>query len=70
MRITTLLVLFLGLAVASCGGKPLDPSKWQEPAGEIPPGPGLFSGDDGEFVLYREGRDSGEGAEETEEPSP
>ncbi len=42
------------LGLAACGDKPLHPSKWVNPVDEIPPGPGLFSGDDGEFVIYRE----------------
>ena len=42
------------LAVAACGGKPLHTSKWQDPADEMEPGPGLFSGEDGEFVIRAE----------------
>lgn len=48
MRVAAVIALMLGLALAACGGKPLDPSKWQGSASDIPPGPGLFSGDDGE----------------------
>lgn len=43
-------VLLLSLVILGCeGGKPFDPPT----AGDIPPGPGLFSGKDGEFTLYR-----------------
>ena len=37
------------LLIAGCAGKPFEPTKIDE----IPPGPGLLSGDDGEFVIYR-----------------
>jgi hypothetical protein len=40
----------LVIILAACGkAKPLDYAE----TGEIPPGPGLFSGDDGKFVLFR-----------------
>jgi hypothetical protein len=42
------------LAVSACGGKPLHTSKWQDTADEINPGPGLFSGADGEFTIHAE----------------
>ncbi len=43
-------VVVLGLA--GCGSyEPFDPPV----AGEIPPGPGLFSGPSGEFVIFRGG---------------
>lgn len=39
------------LTLAACGiGQPLETTKVVD---EIPPGPGLFSGEDGEFVIYR-----------------
>jgi hypothetical protein len=50
LRIAVVLAV---IGLAACGGKPLHPSKWFDPVDEIPPGPGLFSGEDGEFVLYR-----------------
>ena len=40
-------MLILG---ACAGGEPREPTKVVD---EIPPGPGVFSGEDGEFVLYR-----------------
>jgi hypothetical protein len=44
------LALLLGcLALAACAGEPFD----YTPADRIQPGPGLFSGEDGEFVIYR-----------------
>jgi hypothetical protein len=42
------------LAVSACGGKPLHTSKWQDTADEMKPGPGLVSGEDGEFVIHAE----------------
>ena len=39
----------LVLAVAACAD--IKPMEYTE-IHEIPPGPGLFSGEDGEFVLY------------------
>ena len=44
-----LLVAIVGLA-AACGE--ITPVAYT-PVDEIPPGPGLLSGDDGEFTLYR-----------------
>lgn len=38
------------LALAACGGKAVDPDSIAAPD-EIPPGKGLLSGDDGEFVV-------------------
>ena len=49
MRIAAIL-----LAVSACGGKPLHTSKWQDGGDEIPPGPGLFSDEDGEFIVFPE----------------
>lgn len=38
----------------ACGGKPLHPDKWQEPPAENMEGPGLFSGEDGEWIIYED----------------
>ena len=39
------------LALAACGtGEPIDPDMISKPD-EMQPGPGVFSGEDGEFVL-------------------
>ncbi len=46
-RLVLLAVLAAGLA--ACSG--VQPYSYT-PIDEIPPGPGLFSGEDGEFVLY------------------
>jgi len=54
MKFAAMLIVAAALAVSACGAKPLHTSKWQHGADEIPPGPGLFSGEDGEFVLYGE----------------
>lgn len=43
-------VLFLALGACAGGG---DVTSQNKVADEIPPGPGLFSGEDGEFVIYR-----------------
>jgi hypothetical protein len=51
MKIAAILLVAAMLAVSACGGKPLHTSKWQDGADEIPPGPGLFSGEDGEFIV-------------------
>lgn len=40
-------ILVMGVALGACGAKPF---KAPEP-GEIPDGPGVFSGADGEFVI-------------------
>ncbi len=42
-----LLAALIGLA--ACGGRPLAENEIEEP-GEIPPGPGLVSGEDGALV--------------------
>ena len=42
-----LLAALLGLA--ACGGRPLAENEVEEP-GEIPPGPGLISGEDGALI--------------------
>ena len=47
-----LLVTVVALTLGGCGVvKPFD---YQATADEMKPGPGLFSGDDGAFVLYDE----------------
>lgn len=48
-----LLILAAGAALAGCAdGKPMAVPQ----SGEIPEGPGLFSGDDGVFTIYRNGK--------------
>ena len=43
------------LTVAGCSGmKPYDPPDYRD----NPPGPGILSGDEGEFVIYRKRRES------------
>jgi len=44
------LVLIAFFAAAGCGMQPYDPPNNRE----YPAGPGMFSGKDGEFVIYRE----------------
>ncbi len=43
------LLLVLGVLAGCASGEPFDPPT----ADEIPPGPGLFTGKDGEFRLFR-----------------
>jgi hypothetical protein len=43
------ITLLAGLWLAACAAEPFD----YTPVDEIPPGPGLLSGEDGEFVIYR-----------------
>jgi hypothetical protein len=54
VKIAAILLVAATLAISACGGKPLHTSKWQDGADEIPPGPGLYSGEDGEFVIDSE----------------
>ncbi len=51
-RLLAALLVILGLAACSLG-KPLEPGK-QADTDDIPSGPGLFSGADGEFAIYRD----------------
>ncbi len=51
-KLLALALLAVGLAACSVG-EPLDQATLEE-SDEIPPGPGLFSGEDGEFVIYRD----------------
>jgi hypothetical protein len=44
-----MLAVGAALWLAACAAEPFD----YTPADEIPPGPGLLSGADGEFVIYR-----------------
>ncbi len=43
----------LAFLLTSCAG--MEPMEYT-PIDQIPPGPGLITGDDGEFVLYRHPR--------------
>lgn len=43
------MIMMLGLGACAVG-KPFEQPTVVD---EIPPGPGLFSGEDGEFVIYR-----------------
>lgn len=44
-----LILLLGGIGLAACAAEPFD----YTPVDEIPPGPGLLSGEEGEFVVYR-----------------
>ncbi|MEE8172228.1 MAG: hypothetical protein V3T62_04785 [Alphaproteobacteria bacterium] len=54
VKFAAVLLVAATLAVSACGGKPLHTSKWQSTGDGIAPGPGLFSGADGEFTLPAE----------------
>ena len=60
MRIA--LMLLAGLLVA-CSGVEIKPGEVSHARREVPPGPGLLSGSDGKFVIFRQGREpAGSGA--------
>jgi hypothetical protein len=44
-----LILLLGGIGLTACAAEPFD----YTPVDEIPPGPGLLSGEEGEFVVYR-----------------
>ncbi|MFQ5915971.1 MAG: hypothetical protein ACE5JS_22580 [Nitrospinota bacterium] len=46
-----LALVLLALLLSACAS--IEPLAFPESGDEIPPGPGLFSGPDGEFVIYR-----------------
>jgi hypothetical protein len=50
------------LVLAGCGGKPYD----YKPSNDLKPGPGLFSGEDGEFTIIGAEPDKKEKSEERE----
>lgn len=49
MRLATLILL--GALLSGCAG--VQPGTRSHNRQEIPPGPGMLSGDDGQFVIYR-----------------
>lgn len=53
MRIA--LLLLTGLIVVACSGVEIKPGEGSHARREMPPGPGLLSGSDGEFLIYRQG---------------
>ena len=46
--------LFLGSLSVISGCSGWQPLEGSSTAGEIPDGPGIFSGEDGKFVIYKE----------------
>jgi len=54
LKYAAILLVTATLALSACGGKPLHTSKWQDDGDEMRPGPSLFSGEDGEFVITPE----------------
>jgi hypothetical protein len=63
-RLKILLIGFALIVLVGCAGQPLE----YDAADEIPSGPGVLSGKDGEFTLYRskEEKDSGTAADNSE----
>jgi len=68
MRIA--LTLLAGLLVAACSGVEIKPGEGSHARREIPPGPGLLSGSDGEFVIFRRGASPVEDGAPGEEADP
>ena len=65
-RATTGILLSLLLLIGGCGGEPYT----YVPENELKPGPGLFSGEDGEFNLINapdEGKEEESGAQPSSE---
>ena len=60
-----LLALLVPLLLSGCGK--YRPYEYVEPT-DIPPGPGLLTGEDGEFVIYRKPRADPEKPEATTSP--
>ena len=54
LKYAAILFVTAMLALSACGSKPLHTSKWQDDGDEMRPGPSLFSGEDGEFVITPE----------------
>lgn len=49
IRVWSFIVVLTSASLVACGGQPLQ----YTPVDEVPEGPGLFSGEDGEFTIYR-----------------
>lgn len=45
--------LLAGLLLAACSGVEMKPGDRSHRRQEVPPGPGLLSGEQGEFVIFR-----------------
>ncbi len=68
MRIV--LALLAALLVVACSGVEIKPGEGSHARREIPPGPGLLSGSDGEFVIFRSGASPVEDGATEEEAGP
>ena len=53
-------VVLACFVAVSCGGIEIKRGETSHARREIPPGPGLFTGSEGEFVLYRLNEEPGE----------
>ena len=60
MSTVTGTLLGLCLLIAGCVGVEIKPGDKSHARREIPPGPGILTGQKGEFVLYRSGESAGE----------
>lgn len=60
------IVFAASLLLAACAGVEIKPGEKSHARRDIPPGPGIFTGKDGEFVLFRLEEEPGEA--ETGEP--
>ena len=49
IRVWCFIVVLAAAGLGACGGQP----HHYTPVDEVAEGPGLFSGEDGEFVIYR-----------------
>ena len=48
-RVMCFIVVLAATSLVACGGQPLR----YTPVDEVPEGPGLFTGEDGEITIYR-----------------
>lgn len=53
MPIVTAILLGLGLLIAGCAGVDIKPGDRSHARREVPPGPGILTGQQGEFTLFR-----------------
>ena len=61
-----LAIILAGLLLHACEGVEIKPGEGSHARREVPPGPGLFTGKTGEFVLFRVEDDPAEDEEEEE----
>ncbi len=59
----SLAALLAGLVLAACAGVEIKQGQGSHARRDVAPGPGLFTGEEGEFVLFRVEGDSAEDGE-------